>query len=159
MRLTLNWQRAMMPTHEVKDKIDDEPTFEKPLKEILAELQVGGALKTFTPLEHHTDRQRRWYKGICLRDLVKNDENGETKGWWDTEVKKKCDGLSLLKKEIFFIDDSAGGRIGVGRLTIKGVGKKNMTLFIEEILSKSMSNGWDIGPPDPDLVSEKFRRL
>ena len=131
--------------------INGEPTFEKPLKEILAELQMGGALKTLTQLEHITDRQRRWYKGVCLRDLVKNDENGETIGWWDTEVKKECKGLALLKKEIFFIDDGSGGRIGIGRLTTKGVGKKNMTMFIEEILSQSMVKGWDVSPPDPEL--------
>lgn len=140
-----------MPTHQVQSIINGQPAFEKPLDVILGELEVGGAIKTLSPLEHHTDRQRRWYKGVCLRDLVKNDENGETVGWWDTEVKKKCNGLALLKKEVFFIDDGAGGRVGVGRLTIKGVGKRNMTLFIEEILSKSMSEGWDIGPPDSDL--------
>lgn len=140
-----------MSEYQVKSMVDGEPTFEKPLKEILAELKIGGALKTLSPLEHHTDRQRRWYKGVCLRDLVKYDENGETEGWWDTEVKKKCNGLALLKKEIFFIDDSAGGRIGVGRLTTKGVGKKNMSLFFEEILSKALEEGWNISPPDPDL--------
>ena len=140
-----------MPTYEVKQIIDGEPTFEKPLKEILAELKVGGALKTMTPLKHITDRQRRWYKGVCLRDLAKNDENGETVGWWDTEVKRECNGLALLKKEIFFIDDGSGGRIGIGRLTTKGVGKKNMSLFIEEILSKAMVMGWPIGAPDPEL--------
>jgi len=140
-----------MPTHEVISKIEGEPIFEKPLKEIWNELVPGGAIKTLTLLEHITDRQRRWYKGVCLRDLVKNDENGETVGWWDTEVKKECNGLALLKREIFFIDDGSGGRIGIGRLTTKGVGKKNMMAFIEEILSKSMEKGWNIGAPDPDL--------
>ncbi len=140
-----------MPTHEVISMIDGLPTFKKHLKEILAELTVGGAIKTLTPLEHITDRQRRWYHGVCLRDLVRNDENGETKGWWDTELKRECNGLALLKKEIFFIDDGAGNRIGVGRLTTKGVGKRNMTAYIEEILSQSMARGWNIGPPDKDL--------
>ena len=135
-----------MATHQVKSLIDGQPTFEKPLNEILGELVVGGAIKTLTPLEHHTDRQRRWYKGICLRDLVRHDQNGETMGWWDTEVKKECKGLALLKKDIFFIDDAAGGRMGIGRLTTVGVGKKNMTLFIEEILSKSMEKGWNVSP-------------
>ena len=142
-----------MSIHQVKAMIDGEPTFEKPLKEILAELEMGGALKTLAPLEYITDRQRRWYKGICLRDLVKNDENGETAGWWDTELKRECKGLALLKKEFFFIDDGAGNRIGVGRLTTKGVGKRNMTQFIEEILSQSMARGWNISPPDPELRS------
>lgn len=147
-----------MPTHQVKSIVNGMPTFEKPLSVLLGTLEVGGAMKLLSPLEYITDRQRRWYKGVCLRELAKNDENGETEGWWDTEVKKLCNGLALLKKEIFFVDDGTGGRFGMGRLTTKNVGKRNMTQFIEEILSQSMSRGWDIGPPDPGLVSEKFRR-
>jgi len=145
-----------MPTHEVKSIIDGEPTFAKPLKEILAELKVGGTLKTMTPLKHHTDRQRKWYKGVCLRDLVKNDENGETKAWWDNEVKSKCHGLAYLNKEGFEAELKLGDavtRVTIGRLTTKGVGKKKMTLFIEEILSQAMVRGWPIGAPDPDLRS------
>jgi hypothetical protein len=143
-----------MSTHEVISIIEGEPTFKKPLAEILAELTIGGALRTMTPVEHITDRQRRWYKGVCLRDLVKNDENGETKGWWDIEVKAKCNGLAYLKKEGLEVELKFGGdvtRVTIGRLTTKGVGKKNMTAFIEEILSQSMARGWNIGPPDPDL--------
>ena len=145
-----------MPTHEVISMVDDEPTFKKPLKEILAELEVGGALKTLKSIEYITDRQRRWYKGVCLRDLVENDENGETMGWWDMEIKSKCNGLAYLKKEGIDFELKLGDevtRVTIGRLTTKGVGKKNMTLFIEEILSKSMVEGWDISPPDPDLRS------
>jgi len=140
-----------MPTFQVINMVDDVPTFEKPLGEILATLKRGGAIKTLSPIEYITDRQRRWYKGVCLPGLVKNDENGETEAWWDTEVKKECGGLAYLKKEIFFFEDGAGGRFAVGRLTTKAVGKKNMTLFIEEILSKSMAKGWPVSPPDPEL--------
>ncbi len=143
-----------MTLHQVKAMIDGEPTFAKPLKDILAELTVGGAIKTLTPLEHITDRQRRWYKGVCLRDLVKNDENGETKAWWDLEVKSKCNGLAYLKKEGMDFELKLGSevtRVTIGRLTTVGVGKKNMMAFIEEILSQSMARGWNIGPPDPGL--------
>lgn len=141
----------MAKTFKIVDVIDGEPTLEVPISKIWEGCKPGGALQYLDPLEYHTDRQRRWYKGVCLRDLVKNDENGETAGWWDTEIKRECNGLALLKKEIFFIDDGAGGRVGVGRLTIKGVGKRNMTLFIEEILSKSLEKGWPVTPPDKDL--------
>jgi len=141
----------MPNTYQVMSMVNGQPTFEKPLQAILGELERGGAVKLLSPLEHHTDRQRRWYKGVVLPHLVKNDENGETAGWWDTELKRECNGLALLKREIFFIDDGTGGRVGVGRLTIKGVGKRNMTAFINEILSKSLSKGWDISPPDEDL--------
>jgi len=140
-----------MPTHPVKDIIDGQPTFDKPLASILSELKRGGALQTLDPVEYITDRQRRWYKGKCLRDLVKADENGETEGWWDCEVKKLCGGLSYLKRDIFFIEDATGGKVGVGRLTTKGVGKRNMTNFIEEILSQAMTRGWPVSAPDPEL--------
>jgi len=137
--------------YAVKSIIDGQPCFEKPLKDILAECKFGGAIEILSPLDYITERQRRWYKGVCLPQLVKADENGETIEWWDTDVKKKCGGLTYLKKEIFFVENSLGDKYGIGRLTTKGVGKKNMTLFIEEILSKSMQFGWQVSPPDPDL--------
>jgi len=146
-----------MPTYRVKEIVNFEPVFEKPIKEILADLKFGGALQTLTPLEYHTARQRRLYKGVCLRDLVKHDENGETKAWWDLEVKSKCNGLAYLKKEGMDFELKLGDettRVTIGRLTTKGVGKRKMTDFIEEILSKAMEKGWNIGPPDPDLRSK-----
>jgi len=140
-----------MATYEVIRVDDGQPIFEKPLGFILCDLRMGGAIKTLTPLEAITDRQRRWYKGIALPWLVKNDENGEGLEWWDDEIKRVCNGLALLKKEIFFFESTGGQKIPCGRLTTKGVGKRNMTLFIETILSKSMEKGWNIAPPDPDL--------
>ena len=140
-----------MPTYYVKAIIDGQPTFEKPLAEILSDCKKGGGVKILTPAQYITDQQRRWFKGVCLPKLVKDDENGETNEWWDTEVKKRCNGLAYLKKEVFFIEDVAGGKVGVGRLTTKGVGVKNMRNFIEEILSKAAGFGWDISAPDPEL--------
>lgn len=137
----------MSKEYQVKQIIDGLPTFEVPLDEILRTLKLGGAIKTLSPTEYITERQRRWYKGVCLRDLVKNDENGETMEWWDREVKSKCGGLKYLKKEIFVLENGQA----IGRLTTKGVGKKNMTNFIEEILSKAMQYGWPVSPPDADL--------
>ena len=140
-----------MPTYEVISMVDNQPTFEKPLASILSELERGGAIKLLSPLEAITDRQRRWYKGVCLPYLAKHDENGETVGWWDDEVKRRCKGLEYLKKEVFFYETTDGHKIPAGRLTTKSVGKKNMTLFIEEILSKSLETGWCVPPPDKDL--------
>ena len=37
------------------------------------------------------------------------------------------------------------------RLTTKGVGKRNMTNFIEEILSQAIHKGWPVSAPDSDL--------
>ena len=136
-----------MPFHRVVDIIDGEPTFEKPLKEIMAELNRNGGLQTLDPVDFITKQQRNWYKGVCLPFLAKHDENQETKVWWDTEVKKKCGGLDLLKPEY---KEWADGNI-TSRLTTSGVGKKKMTQFIENILSKSLETGWCVPPPDSDL--------
>lgn len=144
-----------MPTYNVTAIIDNKPCFSVTLDKILGDLKQGGAIKTLTPLEAITDRQRRWYKGVCLPWLVKNDENGEGSAWWDDEIKRLCSGLALLKKEIFFFETSSGVKVPCGRLTTKGVGKGNMTRFIEEILSKSLERGWNIAPPDKDLRKDK----
>ncbi len=115
-------------------------------------------IKVLTEAEYITEQQRRWYKGVCLPYLVKNDENGETADWWDTEVKSKCKGLAYLKKEGIVVELKLGDeitRITIGRLTTKGVGKKNMTNFIEEILSQSPTYEWGISPPDKELRSKQ----
>ena len=131
--------------------IDDQPSFKVPLSEILSGLKPGGALEVLSPLEYHTARQRRWYKGVCLPWLVKHDENKESIGWWDDEVKRLCKGLELLKKEVYFIESVKGQKIPIGRLTTKGVGKKKMTAFIEEILAKSVEMNWGVAAPAPEL--------
>lgn len=147
-----------MAIYQVVNIIDNQPTFKKPFDEILAELKKGGALQILDPIEYITDQQRKWYKGICLRDLARNDENQESTEWWDIEVKKQCGGLAYLKKEIFFFEDMAGSRFGVGRLTTKGVGKKNMTNFIEEILAKAVEKGWPVSAPNEELRKNPQRK-
>ncbi len=137
----------MSKYYEPKVIVDGLPTFEVPLDDILREVKLGGALKVLTVVEYHTDRQRRWYKGVCLRWLVKHDENRESMAWWDREVKRLCDGLNLLKIQYISLDD---GTV-IARLTTVGVGKKNMTQFIKEILAKSVELNWGVAPPDPEL--------
>jgi len=140
-----------MPTYQVKSMIDGLPTFEKPLQEILKDCKVGGAIQILDAADYITDQQRRWYKGVCLPHLAKNDENQESVEYWDTEVKKLCKGLAYLNKEIFFLEDNMGSKYGIGRLTTKGVGKYNMTAFIKEILAASVKYNWGISPPDIEL--------
>lgn len=138
-----------MATYQVQLIIDGQPTFEKPLSEILAELKEGGGLKTLSPIEYHTDRQRRWYKGICLRGL--SDWSGDTPDEWDLRLKAECNGNELLKKETIYL----GPGTTCVRLTIVSVGKKNLTQYIENILSKAIEMDWPVTPPDPELRSER----
>lgn len=136
-----------MESYEVKYIFDKKPKFEKDIDEILSICKIGGAIQVLSPKEYITDRQRRWYKGVCLPFLSKNDENQETTEWWDTEVKRLCGGLALLKKEIFVLE----GGPAVGRLTTKNIGKKKMTAFINEIIAKSIEKGWGLTAPAPEL--------
>ena len=132
-----------MPTYPVK-YIDDQPTFSKPIDDIACEVKPGGALKVIDPVEYHTDRQHRWYQGVALTGL--SNWNGETREEWDHRLKMEC-GLGLLKKETFYI--SIG--VCITRLTTKGVGKRNMTAFIENILSKAITMEWPVTEPDAEL--------
>jgi hypothetical protein len=139
-----------MATYRSKH-INGEPAFEVPMSDILAQVEDGGGLKVLTPVEYVTDGQRKWYKGVALPWLVKHDPNQESKDWWDTEVKRICNGLGLLKKQVYFIESIAGQKIPIGRLTTTGVGIRNMTQFIEEILAMSVTKNWGIAPPDKEL--------
>lgn len=132
-----------MPTYRV-EIIDSQPAFCKPLMEILGELEHGGAIKILSPLEYHTDQQRKWYKGVCLKGL--SDWNGDTADEWDLRLKGLC-GVNVLKKESIYFSHGMTAQ----RMTIVGVGKKNMTEFIENILSKAIEMEWPVTPPDPDL--------
>ena len=134
-----------MGTYPVQQITDEGPTFKKPLNEILSELRAGGALKTLSPLEYHTHRQRAWYRGVCLPLL--SFWNGETIDEWDLRLKAECNGVELLKSELIYL--------GVGmtctRLTIRGVGKAKMTQYMENVISKGIEKEWPIDPPDPEL--------
>lgn len=139
---------SRMAIYQVQSIVDGEPTFEKPLSEILLDLKIGGALETLSPLQYHTDRQRRWYKGVCLKAL--SDWNGDTPGEWDLRLKALCSGNELLKKETIYL----GYGQTCQRLTIMGVGKRNLTAFIENILSLAIEKNFPVTPPDPELRNE-----
>jgi len=137
----------MAKTFRIKDKIGLQPVLEVPITDVWAVCMAGGAIKVLSPVELHTDRQRRWYKGICLRSL--SDWNGDTIGEWDLRLKALCGGNELLKKETIYI----GKGQTCERLTIVGVSKKNMTQYIENILSLAIKEDWPVTPPDPELRS------
>jgi len=122
-----------------------QPLLDKPWAELYSKCVVGGCIKVLTPLEYHTDRQRRWYKGPCLHGL--SDWNGDSVEWWDLELKTKCFGHKLLKTETLL----TANRTPLVRLTIVGVGKRNMTAYIEAILRHAIEHDLPVVPPDPDL--------
>ena len=93
-----------------------------------------------------TDRQRRWFKGVCLKGL--SDWNGETTDEWDYRLKVEC-GSEIFAMLKFQYGDMTYWRPE----SITSKGKKQMTQFIENILSKAITENWPVYPPDPDLRS------
>jgi hypothetical protein len=61
------------------------PIFDRPLKEILDQCVPGGALQVLNPKDYISYQQIRWWKGILLPALSK--DQGETVGWWETRLK------------------------------------------------------------------------
>ena len=126
-------------------EVDGEITFNRPLAEILETVKHGGAIKVLNPAEVHTERQRKWYRGICLKGLA--EWNGDSEAVWDSRLKEYCGGDELLKKDAYYRKNFGI----IHRMTIKGVSKKNMTTFIENILEYAITTGLPVTPPDPDL--------
>ena len=93
-----------------------------------------------------TERQRRWYKGVCLKGL--SDWNGETEDEWDYRLKVEC-GAEIFKMLKYEYE----GKEYYRPESITSKTKKQMTEFIENILSTAITKEWPVYPPDPDLRS------
>ena len=137
--------------YKIVDMIDDQPCFAVPLAQIWASCEAGGAVQILSPLEYHTSRQRAWYRGICLRGL--SEWSGDTLEEWDARLKLECGGDLLQKETVYLGKMSNGQPILVERLTIVGVGKRNMTSYIERILEKAIEKDWPVTPPESELRS------
>lgn len=141
-----------MSTYRVMSIIDGEPTFAVPVAEIWAACELGGAVEVHSPAEYHSAQQRKWYKGIAVRALA--DYSGYTPEEADYIIKGKC-GHDLLKTETIYLGRMSNGQpIIVQRPTIVGVGKRNMTAFIDNIISAAIDEGWPILPPADAGVME-----
>ena len=134
-----------MPIYPVKCIINGQPTFEVKLQDILSQLKIGGALKVIPPAEYISERQRAWYRGVCLKGL--SEWNGDTVDEWDLRLKSLCNGNELLNKEVIYL----GNGQTCTRLSISNVCKTKMTAFIENVLSLAIQEDWPVTPPDPEL--------
>ena len=113
-----------MPLYQVKSIIDGIPTFDRPTSEIYADLKEGGAIKTLTPLEYITERQRRWWKGVLLPALA--DDTGDSVEYWETTLK-----LAVLPDDFqpFYI--SIGKQIFPVVPSITKLSKTKMNIIIK----------------------------
>ena len=124
-----------MPTHEVKSIIDGEPTFEKPLPEILAELKLGGALKTMTPFEYITNQQIAWWKGILLPALAR--DSGDSISYWEAKLK-----IAVMPKEFEPYYVPLGRQVFPIIPSITKLSKKKMNVLIEGSVDKCQEWGF-----------------
>lgn len=66
--------------------IDEKPSFEKTIPEILSEIKPGGALQILDADEYITEQQRKWWKGVLLKHLSR--DTGDSEHWWETHLKR-----------------------------------------------------------------------
>ena len=136
-----------------RNNIIGQPEFEKPVDEIALEVPPGGALVVKSALEYITDQQRAYYRGVAVKTVAQ--ETGYSEVEADGILKAACGGNELLKHEKVYLCNMPNGKpIIVDRLTIKGVGKINMSLFIDAVLAESVTQGWGVQPPDATLRSK-----
>ena len=134
-----------MPTHEVIDIIDGQPTFKKQLKEILAELKIGGALKILNPLDYITNQQIAWFKGILLPALA--EDSGDSVGYWETKLK-----LAVLPDDFAPFYVPMGKQIFPVIPSITKLSKKKMNELIKGSVDKCHDWGFDwVTEPDKEL--------
>ena len=132
-----------MKKYPVQSKVDGHSTYEKPLQEIGDEAPLGGALLVLTPLEHHTDQQRKWFKGVLLKAL--SEDNGESVRQWEIKLISAIfpDDVEYhaCKNQVYLIVPS-----------ISSYGKHKMSILIDE--SVAMCQDWGftwVTHPDPEL--------
>ncbi|MCK4625044.1 MAG: hypothetical protein KAV00_07025 [Phycisphaerae bacterium] len=133
-----------MATYHVQI-IDGQPTFPKPLSEILAEIEHGGAIQILSPLQYHTDRQRRWWKGVLLPALAK--DTGESASIWEARLK-----LAVLPDDFAPEYVTVNDRPYASVPSITKLGKKKMTALIDGAIDQLHSWGFTwVVSPDAEL--------
>jgi hypothetical protein len=134
-----------MTTYPAITIIDGEPTFAIPLKEILAEVKMGGALKVLSPLEYITGQQIAWWKGILLPALAK--DSGDSVGYWETKLK-----LAVLPDDFVPFYVPLGKQVFPIIPSITILSKKKMNLLIEGAVEKCWEWGFEwVTLPDKEL--------
>ena len=136
-----------MKTIKVVSIIDNQPMFNKPLQELLAQCVPGGALTVLTPLEYISDQQRKWWKGVLLPALAK--DSGDSIEYWETTLK-----LSVMPDEFVPFYVPIGKQVFSVIPSITKLSKTKMNQMIEGSVAKCHELGltWVV-LPDSELRS------
>jgi len=127
--------------------IDGIPIFDRPIKELLDQCSVGGALQLLTPEGYITNQQIRWFKGVLLPALSK--DSGDSVEWWETKLK-----LDVMPDEFTPFYIPMGKQIFPVIPSITKLSKPKMNQMIEGSVSKCHEYGltW-VTLPDKELRS------
>lgn len=134
-----------MPMYHVISIVNNEPTFETPLAEILSKLKPGGAIKILTPAEYITQGQRAWWKGVLLPSLAK--DTGDSIAYWETKLK-----LAVLPDDFVPFYIPFGKQVMPVMPSITILSMRKMNLLIEGSVAQCHEWGfmW-VTLPDKDL--------
>ena len=131
--------------YKVQAMIDGQPAFAVPMNLILAELEMGGALKVLSPAEYHTDQQRRWWKGVLLPALA--SDTGESVSIWEARLK-----LSVMPDEFAVVYITVQDKPYATIPSIATLGKRKMGELMEGSVAILREWGFEwVTLPDPEL--------
>jgi len=134
-----------MATFAIRSVIDGQPALDRPWQEVYAACVPGGAVKVLTPLEAHTDRQRRWVKGVLLPSV------SDASGYSRKEIEIKL--IAAIFPEDITYAEIDHRKYPVAP-SISSYGKRKMSTLIEESVPLCWEWGFDfVTYPDPELRS------
>jgi hypothetical protein len=99
------------------------------LQEILKDCKRGGAIQILDAVEAYTDQQRRWWKGVLLRELAK--DSGDSIEYWETKLK-----LAVLPDEFTPFYLTLEEKLYPVVPSITKLSSKKMNLLIEGSVAK-----------------------
>ena len=119
---------------QVTSMVNGVPHFDVPLSEILLKCRYKGSLEVHTPLEHITDQQRKWWKGVLLPALSK--DTGDAIPYHETRLK-----LKVMPDEFQPFYVSIGRQLFPIIPSITILGKKKMNTMIEGSVAQCHEDG------------------
>lgn len=127
--------------------LDGNPIFDRPIKELLDQCSIGGALQLLTPEGYISYQQIRFWKGVLLPALSK--DSGDSVEYWETTLK-----LAVMPDEFTPFYVPIGKQVFPVIPSITKLSKTKMNLMIEGSVSKCHEYGllW-VTLPDKELRS------
>jgi hypothetical protein len=134
-----------MKSIKVLSNIDGQPTFDKPLSELIAKCEPGSVIQILMQDEYLGLQQIRWWKGVLLPALSK--DTGDSVEYWETTLK-----LAVMPDEFTPFYVPIGKQIFPVIPSITKLSKTKMNQMIEGAVAKCHEYGltW-VTLPDKEL--------